>query len=188
MMRVDAVVSAPLGLILVGSRPQPPRAARRGGHPRDSEAEVEATLDLEPETRAAPTLAGRALAVAGRWWAASASRATRPSGDASSAVDGVSEFCLQHIPHRPRLYVVVKRVKRVLVQAGDGVSEFYLQRRPLRVVNLAVVLCHNLLLGIAPNFPCRLVWQSRSDSGSFAASVHESNALWRPPARFRGRG
>ena len=66
MMRVDAVVSAPLGLILVGSRPQPPRAARCGGHPCDSEAEFETTLDLEPETRAAPTLAGRCARCGGQ--------------------------------------------------------------------------------------------------------------------------
>ena len=34
------------GLIPAVSRPLAPRAARRGGHPRDSEAEAEAALDL----------------------------------------------------------------------------------------------------------------------------------------------
>ena len=66
MMRVDAVVSAPLGLILAVSRPPAPRAARCGGHPRGSEAEVESTLDLEPETRAVPTLAGRCARCGGQ--------------------------------------------------------------------------------------------------------------------------
>ena len=40
MMRVDAVVSVSHGLIPAVSRPLAPRAARYGGHPRDSEAEV----------------------------------------------------------------------------------------------------------------------------------------------------
>ena len=66
MMRVDAVVSAPLGLILVGSRPQPPRAARCGGHPRDSEAKVGLRLDLEPKTRTPPARLGRCARCGGQ--------------------------------------------------------------------------------------------------------------------------
>ena len=47
------------GLIPAVSRPQRTRAARCGGYPRDSEAEVGLRLNLEPKMRTAPTLAGR---------------------------------------------------------------------------------------------------------------------------------